>query len=459
MVQLLAPTTLLYIALDGVAPTAKLQQQRARRFQAAKESADRHDLTAEAQGPPGPEAPASDPAARERADPNAISPGTGFMRRFGAALKGFVCTMCATDWAHLSVIVSDADVPGEGEHKVMHYVRQARALPDYNPRTRHIVYGADADLIMLALLTHEPNFQILREADPFGPASTKARYQLLSIGALRSHIGWEVDAARVGGPAGAEAGGAPGSAAGGGGPGGGGPLDLERIIDDFVFLCLFCGNDFLPALPGVVVADGDITALVARYFACLPTLGGYLTRDGDPDLDRLRRVIEGLVPAEEHCIVQKARRWKRWTAPARAPCPACGAGGRGAGRGAGGRVNRERAPGGDGDPTPARLDAAGDASAGAGTPPGPTGDGSSSSAGPPTRRMGQTLWAAGSSGTIARHINRCINAGHRDLLVCHNFNKIQWFVRGCVGVGLRGLRAALQRLNPPRGPSSPDPVP
>jgi len=68
IVHTIKPQKILLLAVDGVAPRAKMNQQRARRFRSAKDAEELRDkLKQEGKEPP------------ELFDTNAISPGTQFM--------------------------------------------------------------------------------------------------------------------------------------------------------------------------------------------------------------------------------------------------------------------------------------------------------------------------------------------------------------------------------------------
>ena len=136
LVSVVRPRKVLFLAIDGVAPRAKMNQQRSRRFRSALEAQDaeedkerlRQQFQKWGRGAPD-EGP-------EPWDSNVITPGTPFMDKLSAFIVHAIAYRVNTDplWQKLTVVYSDAFSPGEGEHKIMAFIRQQRAQPGYEKR-------------------------------------------------------------------------------------------------------------------------------------------------------------------------------------------------------------------------------------------------------------------------------------------------------------------------------------
>ncbi|CAN0431254.1 unnamed protein product, partial [Scytosiphon promiscuus] len=73
-------------------------------------------------------------------------------------------------------------------------------------------------------------------------------------------------------------------------------FELERVIDDFVFMCVLVGNDFLPNIPHLDISDGALNHMMNMYKVLLPKMGGYLTKKDQIHHGRLEMFMHEVSP-------------------------------------------------------------------------------------------------------------------------------------------------------------------
>jgi 5'-3' exonuclease len=235
LVSINKPKQVLYLAIDGVAGLSKQTQQRQRRFRYAKVIDDK------------------------TFDSNSITVGTSFMENLSKFISIHIEKKLREDWKHLNVIYSNQKVAGEGEHKLIHYLKKQ---PSY--LTCSIV-SPDADLIMLALATNRKGIFVFRDniySDFMGD------YFLVSIDILRDYIIKNVVLKRTNKPISLtdtynnfknE-------------------VNYDCFVQDFVFFIFMLGNDFLPHIPSLEISNDGIEHLFYCYNKTINE-HGYLTNN------------------------------------------------------------------------------------------------------------------------------------------------------------------------------------
>ena len=254
VVRLVQPRRTVFLAVDGVAPLSKQFQQRSRRFRSGLEVG-------------------------KVFDSNAITPGTVFLHALTEGLHKWLSRKVGCrEWQHLQVLLSSEKVPGEGEHKLVKWIREFG-----DPNETYMIHGMDADLVMLALATHYPNMHILRE-NPYRP---ETEFYHLSIATIRPMLINDILQSLS--------------------------IHGDSIhINDFIVMIFLTGNDFLPTIPTIELLDGGAEYLFQWYRHTLAQTGPLTSDAGFLRPESLAQFLSNLSQHEVAYLEGKAYKTDRF---------------------------------------------------------------------------------------------------------------------------------------------------
>lgn len=209
--KIVNPSKRFIFATDGVACMAKMCQQRQRRFVSAK-SKDKSRTF----------------------DSNSITTGSEFMNNLSKYVHINIQRQLSEnpEWANLEVIFSNEKVPGEGEHKIIQYMKSNSAMS-------FCIDSPDADLLMLTLSLPNPNIYIIRENIY---KSIDCKYFVVDVNKFREII---IKQFRWGS--------------------GEHVYTDTQLIYDFILICFMLGNDFLPHIPSLEISNDGLDVLMETY--------------------------------------------------------------------------------------------------------------------------------------------------------------------------------------------------
>jgi len=228
--KVIKPSKMVYIAMDGVPPRAKMVQQRARRYKFLKEQSFKESL----------EKRYKITIPNIKWNRNSISPGTTFMIKLSKLIiKNIKQKVFQEHNNDITVIFSDSSIPGEGEHKLLPSLRRHK-----KPEEITVIYSPDADLVVLSIMSSIKNIFILREpknSDIENLMYKDNEFLYLSIDNISEQFEKSLGISHI--------------------PG----VLSNNILHDYSFLTFFCGNDFVMAAPFLKMKEGGIQILIDCY--------------------------------------------------------------------------------------------------------------------------------------------------------------------------------------------------
>jgi 5'-3' exoribonuclease 2 len=242
------------ICADGVAPLAKMFQQRKRRYlNIYKNTLDNVNIVW---------------------DTNAITPGTAFMDKLNTYITKNINDVASYQ---NKVIYSGSNECGEGEHKIFKMIKDAPV------DARIIIHGLDADLIILSLMSHKENIYLMREVKE--PHTNKTIYNYLNIGELRKAIlcelktNWGIDYETSDDPAAVKC----------------------DLIETYCTACTILGNDFIPHLLTIELKNNGIDNLLSATKRSIK-INGLLVNNGIINHNCLIDIFKDLANTEDDDI-------------------------------------------------------------------------------------------------------------------------------------------------------------
>lgn len=241
------------ISVDGVAPVGKMSQQRKRRFRSLDDKRLENSIKKKHGIPVG-----------KLWSNIVITPGTTFMEKLHNKIIKYINTK-----KKIKIVYSSYHTPGEGEHKLLKYIKNAtndKKSKDNN----FVVYGLDADLIFLSIASQKNNIFLLREAnyiknnnndsllniklDPIKDVEEELNYVSIdemkklfflhfkerALGKIQNHEKYLINTLFCNDK-------------------------LNDVMNDFVVVCYFLGNDFLPHIPSIDIGKNGLDMIIDGY--------------------------------------------------------------------------------------------------------------------------------------------------------------------------------------------------